>query len=222
MTHCEKFIQRNRVKIICGIPLLLLAGCATPGTGGPRPYSYRESVASIYVSQDRKSLVVLGDQYHYIFGVPPRLLEFLSSPLRPHFYPVFEGFFVEENRHISGSLYLTLTLRPADMSPEEKELAAGLGMRLPPGESGYEVYGSGYISLKGDRFRANPMVVRHSAPDKLNQTYDINIGVRITQEQRQAELAQSPINQIGDGLFTLLTIPLLPFLLMGVVGRGGK
>lgn len=204
ITKTTELVQRSRIKILAGIPFLLLSACATSYS----TMTYKESFSSILISEDQKKIVILGEKFHYVFDVPERLPEFLSSPLRPSLSARFSHVSVEEDGHIEGYLNLFLPFDYRKATEEQKALAGKLGMTVVKSL----VYSAEEMHLKGQRFLANQATVPTGTSTPLNRTYIAEIYESPTKAEVYARLNPSPVQRAADGALLLLAIPLLPFL----------
>jgi len=189
--------------------LALPAACALLATGCAEAplraaHHYTETVASLLISNDYKSIVIIGDRYHYIFAAPPHLVDALSSPLHAQLSGSFSTFHVEKNGHISGQFDLNLN---AASTPELREQAAQLGFVADAG---------GTLTLHGDlsgkRYPQGTLKAgRHSQP--LNQSYVIDISVDESRGDAVADDLLSPITAGSDGVLLLYYAALAPILI---------
>ncbi len=91
---------------VAAIPLS--AGCITASvlSGNNDRQSYQETVSSVLVSADGKTLAVIGNNYHYLFTAPDAIKAILSPELGELVDARLFSFQVDENQHIqrkSGS-----------------------------------------------------------------------------------------------------------------------
>lgn len=109
-------ILSRRIVLLSGLTLAgtcSLVACSSI-TEGPltqelhKKSRYTEVIDSILISQDRKTLVVIGATYHYLFKIPEALEKVLEAPYHPHSRASFFGFNVSRSGDIGGTVYLTV------------------------------------------------------------------------------------------------------------------
>ncbi len=180
-------------------------GCVTTAllSGGDRE-TYTETVDSVLVSADGKTLAVLGKEYHYLFEAPPAIKLLLQSDLRDVVDASFHGFSVDANQRISGGYFLRLG---KNASPEQRDKAIA---------AGFKVLNSGDLSyngtLNGTRYAANG-VHATAASQKLRKSYTITISAEKSAGAKAAstagKLLLTPITLAADGVLIILAVPLL-------------
>lgn len=185
-------------------------GCITAAvmSGGDRE-TYTESVDSVLVSADGKTLAILGKEYHYLFEAPETLKLLLQSDLRDVVQASFHTFSVDASQRISGTYFLNLG---KNVTPEQKEKALAAGFKASPsGALGYNG------SLSGTRYAANG-VQATAASQKLRKTYTISISAEKSAGAKAAttagKLLLTPITLAADGVLIIAAIPLL--LIIGI------
>lgn len=192
-------IQR-RYLIIGAISLLgCTSGCMTYS---PARRMYTEAFSSIYLTEDRRRMVVFGRYYQYIFDVNPTIVATVSAPYHRFVTAFFEDFSVDKDNLVSGIIRLSLA---SAAGPENLQQA-----RL----NGY-IGGTGdliaRVIIRGRRYTAN-----HNLPVKgyneLNQEYL----VKVLESTSKAPV--SPVKKVaGD----ILMLGLSPLYLVGIVGFAG-
>lgn len=186
-------------------------GCITAAvmSGGDRE-TYTETVDSVLVSADGKTLAVLGKDHHYLFDAPEAIKLLLQSDLRDVVEASFHTFSVDANQRISGGYFLRLG---KDASPEQKEKAVAAGFKpLPTGALTYNG------SLNGTRYAANG--IQATAPSqKLRKTYTIQISAEKSAGAKAAstagKLLLTPITLAADGVLVIVAVPLLLIVMIG-------
>lgn len=181
-------------------------GCITAAvmSGGDRE-TYTETVDSVLVSADGKTLAVLGKDYHYLFEAPPAIKLLLQSDLRDVVEASFYGFAVDANQHIAGGYTLRLS---KNASPEQRDKAIAAGFKSLPSSSDLTYNGT----LTGTRYAANGIQAT-AASQKLRKTYTINISAEKSAGAKAAstagKLLLTPITLAADGVLILVAVPLL-------------
>ena len=186
-------------------------GCITAAvmSGGDRE-TYTETVDSVLVSADGKTLAVLGQDYHYLFDAPPAIKLLLQPDLRDAVDVSFHAFSVDANQRIAGGYFLRLG---KNASPEQQEKAMAAGFKaLPSGELSYNG------TLNGTRYAANGIQAT-AAAQKLRKTYTINISAEKTAGAKAAskagKLLLTPITLAADGVLILVAVPMLLIVAIG-------
>lgn len=174
----------------------LLPGCATSSMYEDK--YYYEPVKSILVSQDGTKLVVLGPDYHYIFATPNGLVEVLKSSIKDKIQASFNGFVIEHDGSIHGSVTLSLK---RDHSPEVGQAAEALGFDAKRHDVTYK--------LAGDRYRAKEQLAI-STSYQLNKEYSVYIRDKGSYAKQALKIAATPITVAADGVVVLGVIILSP------------
>ena len=186
-------------------------GCITAAvmSGGDRE-TYSESVDSVLLSADGKTLAVIGKEHHYLFDAPDILRLLLQSELRDVVQANFRTFMVDAKQHISGTYFLQLG---KDATQKQKEKALAAGFKASP--SGMLSYNG---SLSGTRYAANGIQAT-TASQKLRKTYTITISAEKSAGSKAAstagKLLLTPITLAADGVLILVAVPLLLIVAIG-------
>jgi hypothetical protein len=191
------------------IPMSL--GCVTAAvmSGGDRE-TYSETVDSVLVSADGKTLAVIGKDFHYLFEAPEAIKAILLSDLRDVVDVSFHTFVVDAEQRISGSYFLRIG-KSATAEQKEKALAAGF-RALPSGD----LNANG--TLTGTRYAANG-VQATSPTQKLRKPYTVNVSAEKSAGSKAAstagKLLLTPITLAADGVLILVAVPLLLIVAIG-------
>ncbi len=201
-------------------PLLLgLAGCASQSPNASdelsaanpaaarKPRIYTEQVASLLISQDRKQLVVLGDQYHYVFEAPADLLRLLESTLKPRLSAAIGPFHVALDGSTQGGYQVFL---PPDLSEDEAELAQSLGFAKSASET------PGWFltrPLQGKRYVVGNTFRAARSPHLLNRAYTVTVEALEAPGQKTVEQLATPVAIASDGVLLIYYAALAPLLI---------
>ncbi|MFB3101129.1 MAG: hypothetical protein ACE1ZM_06765, partial [Gammaproteobacteria bacterium] len=101
----------HRIFFIIILVIFTVTGCATSAVldeMGDDFVIYTEEVSSIFVSEDGKQLVFIGNNYHYVFDVPEQLLLTLKSSFRKSISAHFGKFRIGKNNNIKGKVGIVL------------------------------------------------------------------------------------------------------------------
>lgn len=193
--------RRQMMGLAAGLPLTGLSGCITTMMHEDRTYS--EKLQGVLISADKKTLVVVGGQYHYVFAAPAQVVAALDPQLQPGIEAAgFQGFRVSADNKIQGRLVLQ-TRRNA--SPAQLQAAR---------QAGFEERGGLMLaeaSMHGERYAA-----RDGAPlplQKLNKDYYVHITEETSAAAKVLKAAATPVTVAADGVLVIGTIVLLPIWL---------
>lgn len=190
-----------------------LAGCAqdkpsrTEASPNIKTRRYTEQVAQLLISQDRKQLVVLGDQYHYVFEAPADLLRLLESTLHARLSAAIGPFHVALDGSTQGGYRVFL---PADLSADERELAQSLGFLAAEAPS------TGWAlerALKGKRYVVGNTFRAARSPHTLNRSYSVAVEAEEAPGQRTVEQLATPVAIASDGVLLIYYVALAPLLI---------
>lgn len=169
---------------------------------------YTEAVDAVYIAADRRTLVVLGPQQHYVFDLPRTLAAVFESPLFPKVRGQFSSFDLSRTGGIAGQVVLTLR----DATEAEANLATttlGFGAATNPGGAGRVLRLE--LPLSGQVYRkdpAKPLPV--GKRQELNQRHTIQVIAPDKADAVLRKLALTPVAVAADGVgLVLFGIPLL-------------
>ncbi|MGH8085447.1 MAG: hypothetical protein ACREPV_09250 [Lysobacter sp.] len=191
--------RRDLIKGIALAAPLVMSGCATEmlRTMDHPPSTYSEQIDAVLISQDLKSIVVIGGTYEYIFRDTATLSKIIRSKVHKHLSGEFSGFRIEARNHVRGNLFLTLGSSDDHITEE----ARALGFRQ---KATGELYI--HIDMSGLRYKKNPGVTIGEA-HKLNRRYSVNVAVPAG--VNPGKLLLTPVALAADGALVLLGLPLI-------------
>ncbi|MGO4282430.1 hypothetical protein SAMN05216321_12040 [Cupriavidus sp. OV038] len=209
-------MQRRHFLAALAVSTVATSGCVTrklfKEIDKPRFRDYQETASQILISQDKKSLVVLGKRYHYVMAAPKGLVEVIQSALHPRVRAVFSTFTVDLDGNVMGRL----TLKAADaFTAEEVALAVALGF---PKNCGTERCGAAQYTIKGKRYAAGDTKYPDPATP-LNQSYTIPVREELGAGARNALVLLTPVAVAADGVLVLVAIPLVAAFAVYYVGK---
>jgi hypothetical protein len=179
---------RRKIIFVGGVAAIPMStGCVTAAlmSGNDERETYTETVSSVLVSADGKTLAVLGQDFHYLFDAPEIVKAVLQSELRNVVEASFNSFLVDASQHINGNYKLRIA---KNASPEQQEKALSAG------------------------FKANG-VQAIDASQKLRKEYKVNISAEKSAGAKAAKTASklllTPITLAADGILILAALPLL-------------
>lgn len=199
--------RRRLLRLTSLLPLTTLSACITSRMHEDK--AYFENLRGVLISADKKTLVVVGDQHHYIFDAPAALVAALDPALHPSIEAAsFQSFSVDANNKISGNLALR-TRR--DATPAQRDLAAAAGFQVKEGQMLLE------LRMRGERF-----AVRSGDPlpfQKLNREYRVQVIEETGAAKKVLKAAATPVTVAADGALILGAIVLSPILLPLVLSK---
>ena len=171
---------------------------------------YEERVNGVFISNDKKTLAVIGDEYHYIFDAHNQVIAALNPILHSSIRrATFGEFHVDGESRISGSLELYTN---RNLTEEQKALASGAGFRV---ENNDEMTTS--VRLSGTRYRAKegerPVV------ERLNTEYVVHVTAEPSIGGKLARAAATPIAFAADGVVIIGAVVLSPIWLPMLLGK---
>ncbi|WP_250501904.1 MULTISPECIES: hypothetical protein [unclassified Caballeronia] len=198
--------RRKFIALTVSMPFAL-SGCLTSGLNeeakSPDYYRYAETISSVLISADQKTLVFLGKNYHYIFDAPDHFVDVLQSPFHAGMTADVNQFYVDGDSNVSGSFVLNLD-KAASFSEEQKEELGNLGIDPQRRSLSFRLSGRRYDAKGFDRSKVNPML--------LNQSYEVSVREQHYSNAKKVILLATPVTVAADGALMILAIPLLPVL----------
>lgn len=192
---------------VCGIASTL-SGCFTSRLH--QDPTYLETVEGIFISNDKKTVAVIGKKYHYIFDAPPQLLAALSPSLHPAIaHAGFDSFKVDSQNKIKGTLNLYTS---ENMSTEEVSLATQAGFGPDRGKRW-----SARLPMKGARYVGQD--IGSTNIQRLNKNYTLTITEEPSLARSALNIAATPITVAADGAAALGVVALSP-LWLPIVASG--
>jgi hypothetical protein len=179
--------------------LLGMTGCAISEMGRYPWRDYDEHVDALLISANGNDLVVLGQQFHYVFTNVPMIAKVISSSFHRQVTVRFGVFYVAANNQVSGGYVLTA---PASLSAGQTEEATRLGYIRGP---------SGVLTLEGrlagTRYAGTK--INLDGQNTLTRSHDISVKESVDGHAPSA----TPLTQSGDGKLHLFQF-LLVFLFL--------
>ncbi|MFL9870615.1 hypothetical protein [Paraburkholderia megapolitana] len=193
----------SRRKLLTGMVAssLLLSACITPKLFHDKEYD--ENVSAFMITEDGKKLVVLGDQYHYIFDLPDKLRPVLMSRYRKSLSSTFFGFRVDGDS-VTGAYFLKL---PKNASDEDRQAALADGFKEE--YSGFTFGGD----IAGKRYSATGFE-RNLPAQSFNKHYSVSIQESLSPAEIGVRVLATPITLTADGALVLGGVLLAPIFLI--------
>jgi hypothetical protein len=187
---------------LSSLTVLSVSGCFTPMLYEARPYN--ETASSFLVTEDGSRLVVLGEQYHYIFDdISPSLKGILLSPLnlRTVVAATLANFYVNSDNVVTGDYSLLLS---AEASDEQRKSAIRAGF-VPP-----DLSLEGH--LKGVRYSAENFPFSAAQTQLFAHRYTAIVRA---ERSKTAKILLTPVTIAADGVLILGGTALLLLILAG-------
>jgi len=195
-------LRKLKNTVIMAAITCLLAGCfSTPKTF--KDIEYSEIVSSILISQDKKKLVVIGKQYHYIFDAPKVIIDTLKSSFHQSITAKFHPFHVDSDGFTTGVF---------EFISSKKVTGQQLNEMLKLGYKPYseKSYNKGYIvigELKGIRYMSGNIIIPNKLQN-LNNKYKIKV---LEQHEKATNALISPITVTPSAVMLIGVMPLALF-----------
>lgn len=181
----------------------LMNGCVTSALF--KTSAYTERVSSVLISEDNTKLVVIGQNYHYIFEAPKVLVKTLQARFHKNVSAEIGSFGVDANGKVSGVLTLVLDGRASEQDRQDA-LALGYTSKLLKSDS---KYASEYrFELTGARYKAGGVEPKLIA-QKLNTTYSVYVTVAPSAFEQAGKVLLTPVTVGIDGILIIGSIPLI-------------
>ena len=173
--------------------MLLLATTAIAGCTAALFADRRTSdtIVAFLIAEDRNTLVVLGEKYHYILDAPPGLVDVLRSPMRANVVPEFDVFYVANDGGVQGTCRLVLK---REGRREDVAEATRLGFRRRWGGDPLRLS----VSLTGQRFDAGGFDTS-KVMDRFNQPYVVQVSEEQSTGEKAVKSVATPVTLTADG-----------------------
>lgn len=198
-------------KLITYLAALLIAvfqfGCTpfTQGLHGGGNSTTHEKINSFLITPDAGTLVVAGEQHHFIFPLGEPLKSLLQWQGRTKLNPSFGTFTVTQGQAVSGSY--TLQANPAQLSPAETQFLLQHGFTQNRTELTYSA------GIQGTRYLAGNVKVPQTA--YFRQPYELTINEPDGAVTTVGKIALTPLTLLADGVVTLAAAPLVGLWVIG-------
>jgi hypothetical protein len=176
-------------------------GCATNALHSSKNVS-TEKIKSFLITQDKTTLVVAGEQHHFIFPLNEPLKSVLQWSGRTKLNPTFGEFTVNAGQGVSGSY--TLQADAGKLTVDEHRFLTQRGFSQQGNTLAYNA------SIQGTRYLAGNVRVPQTA--FFRQPYDLTVIAPDGVVDTAAKIALTPLTLAADGVTMVLGgIVLAPF-----------
>ncbi|UHQ54145.1 hypothetical protein [Microbulbifer sp. YPW16] len=164
------------------------------------------------MTQDERKMVVVGEQYHYIFQVPETMQALLRSPVKDSLYVSFKPFLMD-GEEIAGSVSFVLKKEKlvekdgksvfveVDSLDSLKAEAVEIGFNKPA----YRLN----VDLKGRRYQATDLSSADLKKEELTKEYRIEVEDNLSVGKKAARTILSPVTVTVDGALAIGALPLV-------------
>lgn len=181
----------------------LLPGCASSPEVVVQTYT--EQVSTLLLSRDGRQLVVLGEQYHYVFAAPSELVELAKTTWKSEVTALIDPFEVSLDGRIHGQYTLVLARLPAGVTPQ---VLNALGF-VSTQEGRWTRRGV----IAGRRYMVGNTLREGRTREALPQTYTVTVRAQTTKGQQVADELSTPIVMTANGALLIYYALLAPVLL---------
>ncbi|SEB13561.1 hypothetical protein SAMN05660964_03747 [Thiothrix caldifontis] len=176
-------------------------GCATNALHSSKNVS-TEKINSFLITPDKATLVVAGEQHHFIFPLNEPLKSVLQWNGRAKLTPTFDKFTVNAGQSVSGSY--TLQADVGKLTVEEHQFLTQRGFSQQGNTVAYRA------NIQGTRYLAGSVKVPQTA--FFRQPYELTVAAPDGIADTAAKIALTPLTLTADGVTAVLGgIVLAPF-----------
>ncbi len=186
LSHRMQFLGRLLGGLMLSVAVFSLSGCMTQALLNS-DVNYKEKISSILVTEDGKKMLIIGQDYHYIFNVNPQILSTIKADYRTQVTASIDRFFVANDQTTTGRIHLSLN---KDASPEFAQAAAAAGYHCSE-NLGCKV--SPYI--RGVRYKAKALPL--GVTEKLKKEYVVDVTYH---GSPGAKVLLTPVTVVADGV----------------------
>lgn len=180
--------------------------CATNALYAHNTVSRPENINSFLITEDGHTLVIAGDEHHFIFPLGEPLKSLLTWKGRGKLEPSFANFKVNSGQAITGNY--TLQADPSQLSAEEQQFLRQRG--FANASDGKLAYTS---DIRGTRYLAGSVKLPQAA--RFRKPYTLTVQEPEGAPEQLAKLAVTPVTLAMDGVTTVVGgVMLLPLLML--------
>lgn len=203
--------RRMLVMLLC----LAQLGCATYALHSQTTSTGSEKINSFLITQDAQTLIIAGEEHHFIFPLGQPLKTLLTWQSRAKLEPSFGDFRVDAGQRISGSYTLQANL--AQLTASEQAFLRQQGFK--PNSTGDQLEYS--ATINGTRYLAGDVKVPQTA--YFRQPYTLQVTEPEGAGAKLGKVALTPVTLAVDGVSAVLGgVVLMPFYAGWVLNDSGS
>ncbi|MEY2864316.1 MAG: hypothetical protein RLY58_2023 [Pseudomonadota bacterium] len=174
-----------------------------------------DQISTFLISQDQKTLIVIGQSHHYFLSLTPTIKAVLQHPARPIMRASFPTLHLERTQQLTGQYHINIAASDFSLLPIPQQsslVALGFQQRNHQRELPYQLTGT----LKGQRYSAGHFKLP-STTQTFNHPYQISIDYQYDPLSKTADkLLSTPLAVTADGVMivglTAVAIVAAPFV----------
>ena len=157
----------------------------------------RDYVSSFLISQDQKTLIVIGQEYHYFLNLTPQIKGILQHPARPQMDASFPELQLNPDHVVVGQYRLQIPTAKWDALPIDQQTSLRQLGFAPAGNLGYYLLTG---KLSGKRYGAQGFKLP-TTMSTFNQPYYVQLRYTYVPLSKTADkILTTPLAVTADGL----------------------
>lgn len=157
----------------------------------------RDYVSSFLISQDQKTLIVIGQEYHYFLNLTPQIKGILQHPARSQMDASFPELLLNQNHVVVGQYRLQIPVDKWDALPVDQQTSLRQLGFAPAGSLGYYLLTG---NLSGKRYGAQGFKLP-SGMSTFNKPYYVQLRYTYVPLSKTADkIISTPLAVTADGL----------------------
>jgi hypothetical protein len=170
---------------------------------------YADTITHFLITNDQKTLIVIGQKHHYFFRIDPKIKAILQHPARAQIQAKFSSWALDVDQSVKGTYDLSIPKHTWNAIPPHEQISLKTaGFR----EDAEAFYFSGELS--GKRYRAGLFQLPPHI-NAFNRTYPVHIEYhyRPANAGKMAEvILTTPLAVTADGVLVVGFIAVSPFI----------
>ena len=175
----------------------------------PKHIALTETISNFLITQDQKTLIVVGQENHFFLHLTPQIKAILQHPARPKMKAAFKSLKIYRTQTITGYYYIQVMLDQWQQLPRSQQISLQqLGFQYVSDKNSYVLTGQ----LSGKRYHAGGFKLPPHF-SSFNKPYEISLSYQYQSLAQIAEKASiTPLTIVGDSVFIAGTIAVSPFI----------